>query len=240
MFLNYFQFLTNFVIILASLSIVEGITDEKPKDSIQEVPEEFIESFSDTAKQKKITTQEEKVMKAPIVFVGAIAPRVESDCPIDIAKRTTRAKKMFGLTLEAEAQKRKVVGEWFNMEEHWAIYLGDGKIISLRHIRDRAGRSLIAQICENELANSRYKDNWMRKNNYMDLFFTRFDRAVILERARGKVGCKYDYKILYWNCEYFVNFIVYDKVFSIQVAHYSKHRLPAKAVEELVEWGLLK
>ncbi|KAI1694648.1 lecithin retinol acyltransferase domain-containing protein [Ditylenchus destructor] len=175
--------------------------------------------------------------------------QLSSTCPIEISKRTTRVTMRFGLTSEAEIQKKKLEGEWFNVDElpekyngqyplevgdlveirihlgktikipatHWAIYIGDGNIISLRGVKDKTtNNKWHAQICQNEIVNTRYKNTWMRKNNYLDLFFPRFSKEVILERAHAKVGCKYDYKLLYFNCEHFVNFIVYDQVFSVQ------------------------
>ena len=106
---------------------------------------------------------------------------------------------------------------------HWAVYIGNGKIIHLSGPDERkvSGIGLLSANVTN-LAEIRIdhfldviKNSYAYRNNSKDNEFTPLPSDQILTRALSKIGCHY-YDLLTFNCEHFANYCRYDLKFSDQ------------------------
>ncbi|KAI1713176.1 lecithin retinol acyltransferase domain-containing protein [Ditylenchus destructor] len=245
--------------LLYLISDENGPAELESKDNVKdgeielEAAPEIANEFAKEATQKDVSVgnlmEPKELQKVPI------EPEDESEntnpkCHVEPNHRNALLQ-MDSVLLAS--QQRHLVGNWFHVEEveddnfnkkfnpgdlieikirlgdkpirayHWAIYMGDGMIIHLKNVKGSGAEIQLKKLSE------MYKKRWMRKNNYMDLFFSPRSVHEILEWAQARVGCKYKYSLLFWNCEHFAVETRYGKIFSLQVRNYARPLTTASA-----------
>ncbi|KAK0065893.1 HRAS-like suppressor 2 [Biomphalaria pfeifferi] len=105
---------------------------------------------------------------------------------------------------------------------HWAIYIGDNKVVHLTgiggrihsnagHVFSISGQTYDKAMVAEELIKEVVGESEAYINNERDSTWKAFDPDVIVKRAKELVGKKLEYNILYANCENFVNYCRYGK-----------------------------
>jgi HRAS-like suppressor 3 len=108
---------------------------------------------------------------------------------------------------------------------HWAVYIGNGKII---HLSGQAEQKIsgVGLLCSNvaNVAEVRIdyfldiiKNSYAYRNNSKDSEFTPLPPDQILTKALSKIGCNY-YDLFTYNCEHFAHYCRYDLSLSDQTS----------------------
>ncbi|KAI1705940.1 lecithin retinol acyltransferase domain-containing protein [Ditylenchus destructor] len=205
--------------VLESVSAITAkILGPKPTDQIiQEIDKNIAEEYIRAAAEIKVDEEflreiddEKKIVPVEEIITGVKKPG--QDCKINGKRLSLLTLELFTLTSE---QKAKLVGEWFapNSIEQNKYPLEIGDLVEIKIYLDDNNR-IPAQIEEHVLSKM-YGNHWVRRNNSLDTI--RSPLTNIMERAASKLGCRYKYSLLFFNCELYVNDLRYGMASSMQV-----------------------